>query len=142
VAYGCSLPENPSRLSHATFFCNHLAKMLQKSIASQENPTHRITCCATIFCNHFAKWLQKLVGTQKTHHACYYLLNHLAKLLQKFIASQKNQHIASHVATIFCNHLAKFMLPKRRFWKMNTRMKCGFLLTFQWFVAKIEYSRP
>jgi hypothetical protein len=28
-----------------------------------------------------------------------------------------NQLITSHVATIFCNHLAKFMLPKRRFWK-------------------------
>ena len=38
------------------------------------------------------------------------------KLLQKIIASQNNQHIASH-ATIFCYHLAKFMLPKRRFWK-------------------------
>ena len=33
-----------------------------------------------------------------------------------------NEHIASH-ATIFCNHLAKFMLPKRRIWK--TEQKIG-----------------
>ncbi len=46
-------------------------------------------CCATIF------W------------------NHLTKLLQKFGASQKTN--TSH-AIIFCNLLANFMLPKRRFW--------------------------
>jgi hypothetical protein len=39
--------------SHATIFCNHLANLLQKIIASQK-PTHHITV-ATIFCSHLAK---------------------------------------------------------------------------------------
>ena len=52
------------------------------------------------------------------------------KLLQKIIASQENQHIASH-ATIFCNHLAKFMLPKRRFWNQNKTWNAHFRGTFK-----------
>ncbi len=58
------------------------------------NTSHR----ATIFCNHLAKLLQKMVASQKNQHIAsnYYLCNHLAKLLQKMVASQKNQHIASN----------------------------------------------
>jgi hypothetical protein len=75
------------------------------------------------------------------------------KLLQKIIApqktntSQKNQHIpgkpthprknnTSHVATIFCNHLAKFMLPKRRFWMAERT----FGNAFSKYLSKGEYS--
>ena len=36
------------------------------------------------------------------------------------IPEKPTQHIAN--ATIFCNHLAKFMLPKRRFWKAEQRL--------------------
>jgi hypothetical protein len=39
---------------------------------------------------------------------------------------QNAEHITSHVATIFCNHLAKFTPPKRRFWKEEQKMKSGF----------------
>ena len=47
-------------------FCNHLAKLLQKIIASQKN--QHIHCYAMIFCNHLAKLLQKIVASQKTQH--------------------------------------------------------------------------
>ncbi len=52
-----SIPEN-QHLRIDTIFCNHLAKLLQKIIASQENPTHRITC-ATIFCKSSCKVVTK-----------------------------------------------------------------------------------
>ena len=38
-----SIQENQHIASHA-IFCNHLAKLLQKIIASQTTPTHRLTC--------------------------------------------------------------------------------------------------
>jgi hypothetical protein len=39
----------------ATLFCNHLAKLLHKIVASQKTNTSHV---ATIFCNHLAKLLQ------------------------------------------------------------------------------------
>jgi hypothetical protein len=45
----------------------HLAKLLQKIVASQKN--HRITShVATLFCNHLVKLLQKIVASPKTQH--------------------------------------------------------------------------
>jgi hypothetical protein len=35
-----------------------------------------------------------------------------------------------------------FLLPKRRFWKEEQKINPDFRYTFQWFVAKTEYSRP
>ena len=34
----------------------------------------------------------------------------------------------------------KFVVPKRRFWKKEQKMKADFRLTVRWFVAQIEYS--
>jgi hypothetical protein len=86
-------------------------KLLQK-ITTSRKPTHRITCCYYLL-YHLAKLLQKIVASQKNQHIASHVAtlfcNHLAKLLQKIEASQKNQHIASHVATLFCNHLAKLL---------------------------------
>ena len=31
---------------------------------------------------------------------------------------------------IFCNHLAKFVHPQRRFWKTEQKMNCGFSIDF------------
>jgi hypothetical protein len=88
-------------------------KVVTKDSSIPEKPTHHITV-APIFCNHLAKLLQKKVASQKNQHipenqhitenqritCCYYsFCNHLAKLLQKNIASQKNQHITSIVAS-------------------------------------------
>jgi glutamate-1-semialdehyde aminotransferase len=91
---------------------NHLAKLLQKIVASQKTQ-HIASHVATIFCNHLANLLQKIIASKKTQHIASHVAtifcNHLAKLLQKIIASHKTQHIASHVATIFCNHLAKLL---------------------------------
>ena len=58
---------------------------------------------------HLAKLLQKIIASQKNQHiACYYLLYHLAKLLQKIIASQKTNtshhmscyHLLSYLANL------------------------------------------
>ncbi len=38
----------------------------------------------------------------------------------------------SHVATIFCNHLAKFMLPKRSFWMAERTFRNAFRVLFKW----------
>ena len=107
------LPTTATLASHgATIFCNHLAKWLQKIVASQK-PTHVIITCCYYLCNHLAKLLQKIIASQKTNtsHGATIFCNHLAKLLKKIIASQKTN--TSHVATIFCNHLAK-LLPMWR----------------------------
>ncbi len=48
-----SMPENQHIASHvATIFCNHLAKLLQKIIASLKTNTSHV---ATIFCKYLAK---------------------------------------------------------------------------------------
>ena len=72
--------KHPSHV--ATIFCNHLAKFLQKIVASQKH-------VATIFCNHLAKLLQKIIAYKKnqTHVATIIFCNHRAKLLQKIVAS-------------------------------------------------------
>jgi hypothetical protein len=74
---------------------------------------HIASHVATIFCNHLANVLQKLVASPKNQHILLHILlhiashvatifcNHLANVLQKLVASEKTQHIASH-ATIFC----------------------------------------
>ncbi len=67
-----------------------LQKLLQKIIASQKKPTHRIELHATIFCNHLAKLLRKFIITGSiASHVATIFCNHLAKLLQKIIASKK-----------------------------------------------------
>jgi competence protein ComGF len=70
--------------------------LLQKIVASQEN--QHIASHATIFCNQLAKVLQKIVAYENQHitsHATIFC-NQLANVLQKIVASQENQHIASH----------------------------------------------
>jgi hypothetical protein len=56
-----SIPETQHIASHA-IFCNHLAKLLQKIIASQKN---QHIASHAIFCNHLAKLLQKIIASQK-----------------------------------------------------------------------------
>ncbi len=69
---------------------------------------------------HLAKLLQKIVASQKNQHitCCYYLLYHLAKLLQKIVASQKNQHIpehiASHACVLYCKPILQQLYARRR----------------------------
>ena len=67
VAHGCSIPEKPThRIRCCYYLLYHLAKLLQKIIASQKNQ-HIASHVATIFCNHLAKLLQKIVASQKTN---------------------------------------------------------------------------
>ncbi len=56
--------ENKATHRYAMFFCNHLAKLLQKIEASQKNL--HIASHATIFCNHLAKLLQKVIANEAT----------------------------------------------------------------------------
>jgi hypothetical protein len=46
---------------------NHLAKLLQKIVASQKTQ-HIASHVATIFCTHLAKLLPKIVASQKIPH--------------------------------------------------------------------------
>ncbi len=78
------------------------------------------------FSKHFSRaWVldlgyKSLKSASKTHSEKFVLPKSSFgehKLVTKDHSIPENQHIASHVATIFCNHLANFMLPKRRFWK-------------------------
>ncbi len=96
------------RLSHVVrrFSCMspwNLFLVVTKS-HSISRPTHRMTwpCHAIIFCAH--------------------ILCSSCKVVTKGHRIPENQRIASH-ATIFCNHLAKFMLPKRRFWKAERTVR-------------------
>ncbi len=107
------MPGNQNIASHATLFCNHLAKLLQYSI--QENPTQPNTSHATIFCNH------------------------LAKLLQKIISSLKTQQIASH-ATIFWIILQSLCSPTEDFWMAERTFGIEFSNYFSNERSKIEYS--
>ncbi len=50
-------------------------------------------------------------------------------LLQKIVASQKT-NTSHHICYYLCNHLANFMLPKRRFWKAEQKMTSGFSIDF------------
>ena len=117
-----------------TIFCNHLAKLLQKIIASPPNTWH-----VTIFCNHLAKFIlpkrrfwtvwrvfskhfsassspnQVLTPLKSASKAAFH--NRRlggVKLLQKIIASPKTQYIASHVATFLCNHSCQLYAPYTR----------------------------
>jgi hypothetical protein len=53
----------------ATIFCNHLAKLLQKIIASHKNQ-HIASHVATIFCNHLAKFPHPKRRFRKAEHTC------------------------------------------------------------------------
>ncbi len=93
----------------AMIFCNNFARWLQTS-RRQLTPIQRKV--AQIEYSPLWKALRKRVPKRSSDFQNLRLGS--IKLLQKIIASQKTN--TSHVATIFCNHLAKFMLPKRRFW--------------------------
>ena len=114
----------------------HLAKLLQKIIASQKNQHIRID---TIFCNHLAKLLQKIIASQKTntsHHSCDYLLYSSCKVVTKDHSIPENKHIASqHVATNFCNHLCKIVakdssIPRKPTHRINMLL-LSFVTTLQ-----------
>jgi hypothetical protein len=65
VTKDSSIPENPKHHSHvATIFCESSCKVVTKDSSIPEKPTH----VATIFCYHLAKLLQKIVATQKNQH--------------------------------------------------------------------------
>jgi hypothetical protein len=87
---------------HIAIFCNHLAKLLQKIIASQKN--QHIASHATIFCNHLAKLLQKIMASHKNQHIAIFC-NHLAKLLQKIVASQKKTSTSHRMLLSFVTTL-------------------------------------
>ena len=40
--------------------------------------------------------------------------------------------LSLHLPLIFCNHLANFIPPKRRLWKAEQKMQCGFSKHFSW----------
>ena len=104
-------------------------KVVTKDHNIPEKPAHRMlllsfeSSCKLVTNDH---GIPEKTNTSN-HMRCYYLLYHLANLLQMIIAYQKNQHIThTHVATIFVNHLANSMLPKRRFWKAEQTYQSAF----------------
>ncbi len=101
-----------SGIACCVYRLNHLAKLLQKSKASQKNQ-HIASHVATIFCNHLAKLSQNIKASQKNQHILLHIAshvaiifcNHLAKLLQKIVASERNQRITC----CYYLHLAKLL---------------------------------
>ncbi len=81
-------PRNQHIASHvATIFCNHLAKLLQKIIASNKtNTSHDSTNFVIVLQICYKRSSQKYQGIS---HVTTIFCNHLAKLLQKIVASQK-----------------------------------------------------
>jgi hypothetical protein len=71
----------------------HLAKLLQKTIASEKNQ-HITSHVATIFCNHLATLLQKIVASQKTN------TSHAPIFCKRY--HQSDQRITLHTMIWFC----------------------------------------
>ncbi len=114
----------------AMIFCNNFARGLQKIVAtcdamclfywdasimllsfettkivaSQKNPTYRITCCysATIFCNHLAKLLQKIIASRPSAtHPIFGTNLH-------FQTTRQNQSTESPILFRSCGHETPF----------------------------------
>ena len=56
----------------------------------------------------------------------------IAKFIEKTrpTVCQVFENLRLGAINLFCNNMANFMLPKRRFWKDEQQMKCGFSNSF------------
>jgi hypothetical protein len=95
---------------------------------------------------------QRIVISSSWHIVRLYCWTHLAKILQRYkhihpktkqyckdVFTKKQTHMIDWCVRACATNLCS---PNEDFGRMNKRGNPDFRLTFQWFVAQIEYSRP